>query len=313
VRPIEDSSRWAGRAVLVTGARGFIGARLCQRLVRAGARVHGVSRRPVGADASGVQWIQADLAGPDAACRLLRTLRPAVVFHLAGRVVGDSGLANVEPTLTGNLAATVHLLLAAVEHGQPRLVLAGSMHEPPSDDPAAIARSPYAVSKWACGAYARMFHALYGAAITVATPFMVYGPGQRDLTKVLPYVIVSLLKSEVPHLGTGRQAFDWVYVDDVVDGFVSAAASGSIDADPIDLGTGAAEPVRDIVERIVNLCASGARVQFGAASDRPFESARVADIDATRRRIGWRASTTIDEGLRRTVDWYRTQVEAGLL
>lgn len=310
---IRGAAGWRGRAVLVTGARGFIASHLCRRLVQAGARVYGVSRASAPAGSSEIQWVCADFAEASAADLVVRTTRPDLVFHLAGHVTGSQDIANVAPTLAQNLDSTVRLMTAAVETGRPRVVLAGSMQEPPADDPAAIPCSPYAASKWACSGYARMFHALYGLPVTIARPFMVYGPGQWDLTKLLPYVIVSLLRGESPRLGSGVRELDWVYVDDVVDGLLAVADSPCTDAQPVDLGTGHLTSVRTMVELIGGALDGDAAVRFGAIADRPLERAHAARAEETTRLIGWAASTSLETGLRRTIDWYRAQLAVGTL
>jgi nucleoside-diphosphate-sugar epimerase len=186
-----------------------------------------------------------------------------------------------------------------------RVVLVGSMQEPDPDHPAPVPCSPYAASKWACTGYARMFHALYQLPVAIARPMMVYGPGQWDLVKVLPYVTVSLLGGTSPALGSGRRELDWIFVDDVVDGMLAIAETAAADGRVVDLGTGVLTSVRGVVERVAALVDSSARVRFGAVADRPLERPCAARIEETRRLIGWSPHTTLDEGLRRTVDWYR--------
>ena len=83
-----------------------------------------------------------------------------------------------------------------------------------------IPSSPYAAAKWSATAYARMFHSLYQTPVVVLRPFMTYGPGQHE-TKIVPYVIDSLLQGKVRrHLSSGAWSADWVFVDDVIDGFL---------------------------------------------------------------------------------------------
>ena len=132
------------------------------------------------------------------------------MFHLAGHVTGSQQLEHVIPALELNLISTVQILTAAAETGTTRVVLAGSMQEPEPGDASTVLNSPYAASKWASTGYARMFHSLYHVPVTIARPFMVYGPGQWNLTKLLPYVIVSFLKGEAPQVSSGTRELDWV-------------------------------------------------------------------------------------------------------
>jgi UDP-glucose 4-epimerase len=303
--PATAHSRLTGQRALVTGAAGFIGSALCRRLGAAGTEVHGVSRvsRSTG---DGIRWWQVDLSEAGAANRILREARPDVVFHLASHVSGDRGLGAIVPTLRDNLVTTVNLLTAAAEAGETRVVLAGSMEEPDRDDPAPS--SPYAAAKTAASAYARLFDQLYDLPVVNLRVFMVYGPGQRDDTKLVPYVISSLLRGEAPRLSSGRREVDWIYVDDVVAAFVAAAEAEKAPGSTVDVGAGELVPIRSLVERIAALVGGDVRPVFGALPDRPGERPRVADVAPSRELIGWEPSTPLDIGLARTVDWFRTRV-----
>ena len=297
-----------GRRALVTGAAGFIGSALCRRLVASGTEVHGVSRVSR-STADGIRWWQADLSEAGAANRIFREARPDVVFHLASHVSGDRGLGAVAPTLRDNLVTTVNLLTAAAEAGETRVVLAGSMEEPDRDDPAPS--SPYAAAKTAASAYARLFDQLYGLPVVNLRVFMVYGPGQQDGTKLVPYVTNSLLRGEGPRLSSGRREVDWVYIDDVAAAFVAAAEAEKAPGSALDIGSGELVSIRSLVERIVALVGGDVRPEFGALPDRPGERPRVADLVPSRELIGWEPSTPLDVGLARTVEWFRARVREG--
>jgi UDP-glucose 4-epimerase len=298
-------SRLTRRRALVTGATGFIGSALCRRLVASGTAVHGVSRvsRSTG---DGIRWWQADLSEAGAANRIVRQARPHVVFHLASHVSGDRGLGAVAPTLRDNLVTTVNLLTAAAEAGETRVVLAGSMEEPDRDDPAPS--SPYAAAKTAASAYARLFDQLYGLPVVNLRVFMVYGPGQQDGTKLVPYVISSLLRGEGPRLSSGRREVDWVYVDDVVAAFVAAGEAEKAPGSTLDIGSGELVSIRSLVEQIAALVGGDVRPVFGALPDRPGERPRDAEVEPSRKTIGWEPSTPLDVGLARTVEWFRARV-----
>jgi UDP-glucose 4-epimerase len=290
-----------GRRVLVTGAAGFIGARLARALQGCGAEVHGVSR--TARTGGGIHWTSADLSEPAVAARLVRDVRPDLVYHLASLVSGDRAVGRVLPSIRDNLLTTVNLLTAACEAGGPRVVLAGSMEECVGE-PDAVPSSPYAAAKSAASAYGRMFHALYELPVISLRVFMVYGPGQRDGTKLIPYVTDCLLRGEPPRLSSGRREVDWVYVDDVVAAFVAAAGPNRATGTSVDVGSGEVTTIRSVVDRLIRIVGSG-RPLFGALDDRPLERRRVADVARTRELIGWEPTTPLDAGLARTVEWFR--------
>lgn len=293
--------------MLVTGASGFIGSHLRRRLADLGAEVHAVSRyeAPPSA-AAGEIWLQADVADFDSCRALVTEARPDFVFHLASHVAGSRDRSLVEPTFRGNLQTTVALLNALAASPCRRLVLAGSMEEPGDDDPAAAPSSPYAAAKWAASGYARMFWALYQLPVVRARVFMVYGPDQKDLRKLVPYVSLSLLNGEAPRLTAGTRPVDWIYVDDVVAGLIALAVTPSLEGESLDLGSGRQATVREVVESLHRIAGDGAPAPiFGELADRPLEQTPIADPETTRRRTGWRPEVELDEGLARTFAWYR--------
>jgi UDP-glucose 4-epimerase len=288
--------------VLVTGASGFIGKHLCRRLVREGHEVHGVSRNP--RQEGDVRWRQADLADATATRELLEQVRPDTVFHLASYVSGSRDLDAVLPTMQHNLVAAVNVLVAAAGSGCGLVALTGSMEEPESPSGEPTPASPYAAAKYASGAYGRMIHALHDLAVVNLRVFMVYGPGQDDRTKLVPYVVTSLLRGERPRLSSGVRPVDWVYVDDVVDAFLAAARTPDLAGATLDVGSGELVTIRSIVEQIVETVGTAVEPDFGALPDRPLEQVRTADVERTRSMIGWEPRTTLAAGLRTTVEWY---------
>jgi nucleoside-diphosphate-sugar epimerase len=295
----------AGRKALVTGGTGFIGGQLCRRLADLGTEVHVASRRHRPLD-SGLAWIEMDACDPEAVTKAFAEVQPEFVFHLAGHVTGGRGLEHVQPTLRANLLAVVNVMTAAQAFGARRIVLAGSMEAPLAGSEDQPPSSPYAASKWAAEGYARMFHKLYGCPVVSLRVFMVYGPGRQDVTKLVPYVILSLLRGQTPRLASGSRPVDWIYVDDVVDAFVAAAAAESVDGGVFDVGSGALVTIRALVDRLVHIVDSPIEPVFGALPDRPVETSNVADLRPAKASLGWSPKTNLDDGLRLTSDWFRS-------
>ena len=296
-----------GQRILVTGASGFIGSHLCHRLVEDRAEVHAVYRTQIPAkEKDQLLWWQADLADLSAVRHLFREIRPDVIFHLASHVKGAPNLEHVLPTFHSNLESTINLLTLAAETGCRRVVLTGSLAEPDPQNGEFFPSAPYAAAKWASSGYARMFHALYKLPVVIARVFMVYGPAQQDLTKLIPYVTLSLLRGETPKITSGERLVDWVYVSDVVEGFVALGQAPGIDGATIDLGSGKLISIREIVQQLASVVDPKARAEFGALPDRPLEPTRLAKTAETFGKIGWEPQVSLREGLERTVDWYRT-------
>jgi nucleoside-diphosphate-sugar epimerase len=298
-----------GARCLVTGGAGFLGGRLCRRLAEAGAEVLATSRRPQTDGEGAARWWRLDPSDLESARRLVAEARPDRIFHLSGTVTAAPDLSLVPETFQSHLASAVNVLYAAAETGCGRVVLTGSLTEP---DPALRdegAISPMAAAKWASAGFARMFRRLYGLPHVFLRPSMIYGPAQNP-TKLVPYVALALLRGERPRVTSGQWRVDWVFVDDVAEGMAAAAVAPGIEGLELDLATGRLTSVRDVVEAVRRLV-GGPEPEFGALATRPDERMRAADTATARAALGWSAATTIEEGLERTVAWYRERAAEG--
>ena len=302
-----DLKAWRGQRVLVTGGTGFLASNLCLRLLEAGADVHATSRHDHVSGGKSTRWWKTDLSSAEEVRSIFAAIQPSVVYHLAGFVGAKPDLSLVLPTFESLLASTVHILIGATEFGCKRIVLSGSLTEPGPPSLHAVPSSPYAAAKWAASAYGRMFHALYQAPVVVAVPFMTFGPRQ-DPAKLVPSVILNLLKGEVPKLTSGLWEADWIYVGDVVQGFLDAGIVPGIEGATLELGSGTKLTTREIVEKIAVLMDTSIKPVFGAIPDRPREPIRMANTVETRRVLGWGPMTSLTEGLQRTIQWYATQM-----
>lgn len=303
------TSQLSRQKILVTGASGFIGSHLCRRLSMSGAEVHGVSRKIPPKDENCLRWWQGDLADIQAVRNLLTTIKPKVIFHLASHVAGSRNLELVLPTFSCNLMSVVNLLTVATEIGCKRIILTGSLEEPEFDNREIIPASPYAAAKWASSAYARMFHSLYKTPVVIARLFMVYGPGQQDFNKLVPYVTLSLLRNQDPKLSSGKREIDWIYVEDVVSGLIAIDRASNIEGCTVDLGSGKLVSIQTVVQIIASKVGSQAVPAFGAVPDRPMEQVRVANTQRTHTAIGWKPETSLEKGLEYTIGWYRDQLK----
>jgi nucleoside-diphosphate-sugar epimerase len=293
---------------LITGGSGFIGQHLCRRLCAEGQSVHATSRRPRASQPNGLVWHEVDLADLASARRLLAAVKPEVVYHLAGAVGASPDLGLVVPTFTSLLTSTVNVLIAASEAGCRRIVLTASLTEPLAADGTATPHSPYAAAKWAASGYGRMFHELYDAPVVILRPFMTYGPGQAS-SKLIPDVTLSLLRGARPKLSSGKTSADWVYIDDVIEGFVAAGTAPAIEGATIDLGSGQLTRMSDLVKRLVEISGSRIEPDFGALPNRPNENAIAADLLLAEELLGWQPTTSLETGLKHTVAWYRAKAK----
>jgi nucleoside-diphosphate-sugar epimerase len=304
--PDPDPAALSGRRILVTGASGFLGTPLCRRLQKAGGEVHGTTRSDRARRQGEPHWWRCDVALPGAAEEVLAAVRPDLIVHLSGQSYAAVELELVGSTYESLATSTVRLLTAAARLGSGRFLVVASANEPArADDPPG---SPYAAAKSASTGYGLMFQRAFGVPVVIARPFVVYGPGQSP-TKVIPYVIRSLVHGIAPALSNARMMADWIYLDDVVEGLLRALTVPGLEGCAIDLGTGSRLELRAVVRRIAELLGSTVQPRFGALPDRPHERIRIADTEGAFEKLGWRARVPLDEGLRRTIEWVR-RVEA---
>lgn len=294
------------KKILITGASGFVGSHLYQNLGNQGAEVHAVSRSRHISDSSYLKWWQVDLGDIKQVRQLFSDTQPDVVFHLASIATGRHDLDLVLPTFHANLTSTVNLLTAATEFGGcHRIVLASSLEEPELGEAGAIPHSPYGAAKWASSSYGRMFHALYKTPIAIARLFMIYGPAQPDINKLIPYVTLSLLQGKAPQVSSGKRQVDWIYIDDVIEGLLALARTPNVEGSTVDLGSGDFTTVHDIVNHLVKLTGSIIQPLYGALPDRPPEPVRVANTAHTYNILGWQPKISLENGLQHTINWHR--------
>jgi nucleoside-diphosphate-sugar epimerase len=241
--------------------------------------------------------------------RVFSAVKPDIVIHLAGSTGASVDRDLVLPTLSSLATSTANVLVLASERDCRRVILVGSLNEPVPSLQAPIPGSPYAAAKWVGSTYGRMFHSLYGTPVVNLRPFMAYGPAQGR-SKLIPSVTLSLLRNESPRLTSGRVRGDWIYIDDVVDAFVLAATAPGIEGQTFDLGTGHLTSMRVLIEKLHGIVGGSVVPQFGTIPDRPHEQEIVADTVPAAEQLGWRPTTSLEEGLRRTVAWYKANQSA---
>lgn len=299
------------KRVLVVGASGFLGAHLVRGLASHGAEVTGVSRSGLwnGAPVEGLQVRACDASDTAAVDALFEAVRPEIVYHLTSDSRGGPDISLVPDSIRNDVLATANVVCAAARAKASRVVITGSLEEPRGDATTVIPASPYAAGKWAACGYARMIAALSDLPLTTLRLMMTYGPGQKEF-KVVPYTIRSLLAGEPAKLASGARRLDWIYVGDVTEAFLRAGVTTERDMTPIDIGTGQAISLRELLETVGDIIGRPDLLSFGDRADRPMEREEAAQIEAAQRRLGWRPTTSLREGLSRTIAAMRAPVAA---
>ena len=299
---------------LVTGGAGFIGSTLADALLAEGwevAVVDDLSRGRREQAPAAAAFHEVDVAGPDLAAAVRRA-RPEVVFHQAAQI--DVRRSVGEPLLdtSVNVLGTVNVLQSCVEAGVRRLVFASSggaiygdtdAVPTPEYHPPAPA-SHYGAAKQCGEVYGGVYARLYGLEVTALRYGNVYGPRQdpHGEAGVVAIFAQRLLAGRTPVVnGDGLQTRDYVYVDDVVRANL-LAASRPVGA--YNIGTGQETDVVTIYKLLAAACGRQDPPEFGPA--KPGEQRRSClDVSLAERLLGWRPLITLEEGLRRTLDYFR--------
>jgi nucleoside-diphosphate-sugar epimerase len=243
-----------------------------------------------------------DLRDAEAVQSTVVEAAPQVIFHLAAVGTTDPGV-DPELALAVNAGGTLHLLNALLGQEVQRVVLVGTCYEYGARE-AVEGLDPfnaYAASKVAAWAFGRMYWRAHGLPIVTVRLFQVYGPGQPDHTLIPAAIRAALAGADLP-MTPGEQERDFIYVDDVVDGLLVAGDASGIVGQSLDLGTGQFHTLRYVVEFIWAMTAAQGQVLPGALRYRPGDVMHlVADAERTARLTGWRATTSLENGLRKTL------------
>ncbi len=315
-----------GVRVLVTGADGFIGSHLVERLVGEGADVRAFcvynSRGSAG-------WLDETPMATRAAMDIrLGDIRDAafveraiegveVVLHLAALIAIPYSYVAVESFIDTNVHGTLNVLEGARRANVRRVITTSTSEVYGTPDELPIrethplnAQSPYAATKVAADQLALSFHRSYELPVVVLRPFNTYGPRQSDRA-VLPTMIRQLLAGQQEiRLGRLDTRRDLTYVGDTVDGFIRAATTDGLEGRTIQLGTGRSESIGELFEIARRLIGSDAIAVQDAARLRPDGSevlALLSDPSVAREVLGWEASTRLEDGIAATIDWMRNQ------
>jgi nucleoside-diphosphate-sugar epimerase len=304
---------------LVTGGAGFIGSHLAEELVRRGHRVRVVDSLITGKRAniehiSAVEFVEGDLADPEVARRAVEGCE--FVLHQAAIPSVPRSVKDPIATNRANVDATVNVLVASRDAGVKRLVFAGSSsvygdaatlpkHEEMTPNPL----SPYALQKLVGEQYLQMFTRLYGLETVTIRYFNVFGPRQdpsSPYSGVISVFASSLLQNRSPNIyGDGGQTRDFTYVANVVDGVLRACEAPKAGGEVINVATGGRISLNDLFEEMKRIVGASVAPTYAPPRQGDVRDSQ-ADIRKAKALLGYEPVVPFDEGLKRTIDWYRT-------
>ncbi|MGQ0560347.1 MAG: GDP-mannose 4,6-dehydratase [Gemmatimonadota bacterium] len=315
--------------ILVTGAAGFIGSHLVERLLRRGDRVIGIDnfdpfyardlkqRNLTAALAdSGYTFIEADCAGPEAMQRVVAEHDIDAIVHLAAKAGVRPSIADPLGYTRANVVGTQVLLEAARQRGVMRFIFGssssvyGNNEKVPFSETAAVDRpiSPYAATKRACEVIGHCYHHLYGIGILSLRFFTVYGPRQRPDLAIRKFSELMLRGEPIPFYGDGTSERDYTWIDDIMQGVIAAidrsrAVPGEFEI--INLGESRTTSLRQLVDLIAQ--AVGVEPILQRLPMQPGDVNRTfADVSKARDLLGYRPTTPVEAGIPHFVEWLKS-------
>jgi UDP-glucose 4-epimerase len=305
------------RRILVTGGAGFVGTNLVKRLMREQARVTVLddlfTGRRENLPAEGFEFVKGSVCDAP----LVENLVAAhdLVFHLAARNIVVS-TRNPREDFETNIGGTLNVLLAARAAGGRRLVYTSSTsvygnprYLPMNEDDPLSLLTPYAVSKLAGENYCMAFHESYGLATTAVRYSNIFGPGQDPANPycgVVAKFLESLLADRPPVIhGDGNQTRDFTFIDDAVEATILAGLTDRAVGEVFNVGSGVETRVNELAALLIRLTGSTATPTHTDRRDVDNIRRRVVNVEKTRRALRWIPEVTLEEGLRRTVEWQR--------
>ncbi len=316
---------WSGKRVLVTGAGGFVGSHLAERLVRLGARVRAlVHYNALGSrgwlDESPLQGemdvIAGDIADAESVGQAVGDSE--IVFHLAALIAIPYSYRAPASYVRTNIEGTLNVLQAARSHGIERLVhtstseVYGTARYVPIDEQHPLqGQSPYSASKIGADKMAEAFASSYGLPVVTVRPFNTFGPRQSSRA-VIPTIIAQCLSGQSVRLGSLHPTRDMNYVANTVDGYVRAAQTPEAAGHAINLGSGREISIGDLAALIGRLAQRPVVIESDAPRTRPdaSEVARLlADNTLARSLLQWEPTVSLEDGLLSTIEWIGRNLE----
>ncbi len=314
---------WDKKKVLITGAGGFIGSHLVERLLERGAKVRAFLRYTSRSDEGFIKYFSDDLRKQmDIVYGDIRELESVVkatdgvdvVFNLAALVGIPYSYIHPQEVIEANTVGTLNVLMAARDAGVEKLVqtstseVYGTAQYVPIDEKhPKQPQSPYSASKIAADAIALSFYHSFDLPVAVIRPFNTYGPRQSDRA-VIPSIISQALTKDKLTLGSMTPTRDFTFATDTADGFIKGAESEKAVGMEINLGTGKEISIEDLIRKIVSLVGRDVTIERAEERIRPAGSEverLCADNTVAQDLLGWSPKVSLTQGLEKTIDFIK--------
>jgi dTDP-glucose 4,6-dehydratase len=314
---------WHNKQVLVTGAGGFIGSHLAERLVSLGAQVRTFVRYTSRGDLglletltpqilSKIEIVAGDLRDPQAVEKAC--VGCEVVFHLGALITIPYSYKHPYEVAETNFMGTLNVLMACekekvgkIIHTSTSEVYGTARYAPINEDHPLQGQSPYSASKIGADKLAESFFSAYGLPVVTVRPFNTYGPGQ-SARAVIPTIITQAVAQKRVFIGNLEATRDFTYVTDTVNGFIKASETDGVQGKTFNLGTGREIKIGDLVDLIIQKINPSIQLVIDHNRLRPENSEvyrLISDNTLAREVLGWRPEIELEHGIEKTIDWMK--------
>jgi nucleoside-diphosphate-sugar epimerase len=308
-----------GKRILITGSTGFIGSHLLRSLKGTASLTAAFYGDPPVITNKGVNWKELDITDSTAVKKLIVKEQPQIVFHLGALLGAERSYEFTEKALVTNTLGTHNLLSVLGTHCKylEKVVLLGTSEEygnskdiPFTEDHPVHPVSPYSVSKAAATQLAILYHELFQLPLVILRPFILYGPGQSPKMMIPELIKYGIENKDFP-MTKGEQTRDFLYIDDFIKSLLSAALSSDAVGEIINICSGTEKSIIDVAELVHRLMKAKMKLLVGACPYRDNEVWRLfGNNEKAKLLLGWQPEISLEEGLSKTIFWYRNQTES---
>lgn len=324
---------WSGKHVLVTGADGFVGGNLIQKLLYEGAhvfaflynknRIHNPMFATLGSKCQEI--IEGDVRNYDSLNKVFTEKKIEICFHLAAQAIVAQAFENPLPTFQINIQGTIHILEAARRTEDIKgVILASTSHVYGSNKNLPYLESffpeptrPYETSKACADILAQTYHYTYGLPVAIARCTNTYGPGDMNFSRIVPKTMMALLEKKNPEIVGGISKRDYLYVTDAVSGYLTIAENldrREIKGEPFNFGSGNVVSGIELAKMILRVAPQERLELQILAGENHRDLTREIDeqyvsTDKAKSLLGWTPQFSLEEGLKKTFAWYQEYFE----
>lgn len=301
-------SFWQKQTVLVTGASGFVGSHLVKRLLEENAKVITLAKKKTEV---------VSVTNFEKLNQIIGKNKVNIIFHLAAQPIVETGKTSPVNTFEVNIKGTWNILEAARENKVGKIIIASTAHVYGDNPNVPFKESyypqpsrPYETSKACADLLAQTYADSYNLAVEIPRFVNIYGPGDFNFERLIPKVIRSTLKYGYPQVWDVGSVRDFLYIDDAINAYLILAQKNipNIKRERVfNFGTGKPIGISELVKKIISLIDSNIKIKTESPPEERSQEIKkqYVSIAKAKKELGWYPSVSLDEGLKRTVEWYK--------